>query len=178
MYGRGPLLCRGQMHAVASVTMSATRLQQPRAQLTAVSTRRLAAPSLPKCAILRPLGSSSVRPARRVSAYAQKVKRERAAPPGFGKYETLVVLKPTLTEEERDQELARFESFLHSVSCHQADVLPSVCIASSALSVAGTSPQRAGKPCCTKKSEIYGVLEYVVLRTACCRHTVATAGNA
>lgn len=31
------------------------------------------------------------------------------------KYETLIVLKPTLTDEERDQELARFESFLLSV---------------------------------------------------------------
>lgn len=35
------------------------------------------------------------------------------------KYETLIVLKPTLTDEERDQELARFESFLLSVRCKQ-----------------------------------------------------------
>jgi small subunit ribosomal protein S6 len=31
------------------------------------------------------------------------------------KYETLIVLKPTLTDEERDKELARFESFLIAV---------------------------------------------------------------
>lgn len=31
------------------------------------------------------------------------------------KYETLIVLKPTLTDEERDKELARFETFLIEV---------------------------------------------------------------
>ena len=34
------------------------------------------------------------------------------------KYETLIVLKPTLTDEERDKELARFESFLIAVCVH------------------------------------------------------------
>lgn len=31
------------------------------------------------------------------------------------KYETLIVLKPTLSDEERDKELARFETFLIAV---------------------------------------------------------------
>jgi hypothetical protein len=37
------------------------------------------------------------------------------APPGMALYETLLVMQPELTDEERDQELARFESFLISV---------------------------------------------------------------
>eukprot|EP00892_Ulva_mutabilis_P006907 jgi/Ulvmu1/4589/UM002_0318.1 len=39
------------------------------------------------------------------------------------KYETLIVLKPTLTEEERDQELARFESFLLSENCQDVKAM-------------------------------------------------------
>lgn len=38
-----------------------------------------------------------------------------AAASDLRKYETLIVLKPTLTDEERDKELARFETFLIAV---------------------------------------------------------------
>jgi hypothetical protein len=41
------------------------------------------------------------------------------APPGLALYETLLVMQPELTDEERDQELARFESFLISVRISQ-----------------------------------------------------------
>lgn len=49
------------------------------------------------------------------AAEAAPVSAPRAS--DMKKYETLIVIKPTLTDEERDQELARFESFLLSVRC-------------------------------------------------------------
>lgn len=48
-----------------------------------------------------------------------------AATSDLRKYETLIVLKPTLTDEERDKELARFETFLIAVR------LPPICFANS-----------------------------------------------
>lgn len=33
--------------------------------------------------------------------------------PGFAQYETILLLNPTLNDEERDKELARFEAFLN-----------------------------------------------------------------
>lgn len=58
-----------------------------------------------------------------VNARGKVQKKEVAAPVASGpvktaRYETLIVLKPTLTDEERDQELARFETFLHQVRAH------------------------------------------------------------
>jgi hypothetical protein len=51
-------------------------------------------------------------------AHAAEVAPAVAGPDSsLRKYETLIVLKPTLTDEERDQELARFEAFLIKVRC-------------------------------------------------------------
>ena len=49
-----------------------------------------------------------VAPTRLATAHAAATEPSpKAAGPGFAKYETLIVLKPTLSDEERDQELAR-----------------------------------------------------------------------
>lgn len=94
--------------------MTVTRVRQPLAQRAVRLAHRGAIPSVRSCGNAVSPCPVAAHQARQVRAYGER-KWERAAPPGFGVYETLVVLKPTLTEEERDQELARFESFLHSV---------------------------------------------------------------
>ncbi|KAK9906547.1 hypothetical protein WJX75_004008 [Coccomyxa subellipsoidea] len=49
---------------------------------------------------------------RRAAAMAQSTGQDVALPEGYVWYETMLVLRPDLSEEERDMELAKFEAFL------------------------------------------------------------------
>jgi hypothetical protein len=99
--------------------MSATRKLLPvqRARVPAKCTVRLPRSTICFVRASQLLASSVPDLERSVGARAsaKASAAEAVAPPGHGQYETLIVLKPTLTDEERDQELARFESFLHAV---------------------------------------------------------------
>jgi len=44
-------------------------------------------------------------------------------PHGYHWYETMMVLRPTLSEEERDKELAKFEAFLNKEECMNISAL-------------------------------------------------------
>ncbi|BDA46050.1 probable 30S ribosomal protein S6 at C-terminar half [Coccomyxa sp. Obi] len=49
---------------------------------------------------------------RRAAALAQSTGQDVTLPEGYVWYETMLVLRPDLSEEERDMELAKFEAFL------------------------------------------------------------------
>ncbi|KAK9833278.1 hypothetical protein WJX81_002178 [Elliptochloris bilobata] len=53
-------------------------------------------------------------PACAAKAFGQSMaaQQETDIPPGYGCYETMIILRPDMTEEERDMELAKFEAFL------------------------------------------------------------------
>jgi small subunit ribosomal protein S6 len=42
-------------------------------------------------------------------------------PQGYDWYETLLILRPTLSDEDRDREVAKFEAFLNKENCLQID---------------------------------------------------------
>lgn len=44
-------------------------------------------------------------------------------PKGYDWYETLLILHPHLSDEDRDRELAKFEAFLNKEECLQIDSL-------------------------------------------------------
>lgn len=44
-------------------------------------------------------------------------------PAGYHWYETMIVLRPTMNEEERDRELAKFEAFLNKEECQHINAL-------------------------------------------------------
>lgn len=44
-------------------------------------------------------------------------------PKGFHWYETMMILRPTMIEEERDRELAKFEAFLNKEECVNINAL-------------------------------------------------------
>eukprot|EP00798_Chlamydomonas_sp_ICE-L_P001376 gene1376-32742_t len=44
-------------------------------------------------------------------------------PEGYHWYETMMILKPTLSDEERDKELAKFEAFLNKEVCAHINAL-------------------------------------------------------
>uniref|UniRef100_A0A7S0WV86 Plastid ribosomal protein S6 n=1 Tax=Chlamydomonas leiostraca TaxID=1034604 RepID=A0A7S0WV86_9CHLO len=44
-------------------------------------------------------------------------------PKGYHWYETMMILKPTMSEEDRDRELAKFEAFLNKEDCQNINAL-------------------------------------------------------
>lgn len=67
-------------------------------------------------------------PAQRLSAGRASVKAQAAAtleagadaaklPAGYHLYETMMILKPSLSDEERDREMAKFEAYLNKEEC-------------------------------------------------------------
>jgi hypothetical protein len=92
------------------------RAVQPAHRFASCSVHRSCHSRLPRC-VAANAKKGKGNPFRPVSTHELKPRepKKQVAPPGKGKYETLIILKPTLTDEERDQELARFESFLISV---------------------------------------------------------------
>ncbi|CAL8462187.1 g1718 [Coccomyxa elongata] len=57
-------------------------------------------------------GSNRCSVQRRAAALAQSTGQDVTLPEGYVWYETMLVLRPDLSEEERDMELAKFEAFL------------------------------------------------------------------
>eukprot|EP00803_Ostreobium_quekettii_P008197 evm.model.scf_2125.2 EVM.evm.TU.scf_2125.2 scf_2125:12216-15611(+) len=49
-------------------------------------------------------------------------KQAEKQPKGWSRYETMLVLQPTLNEVERDEELAQFEAFLTTEGCKDIEV--------------------------------------------------------
>ncbi|GFR46633.1 hypothetical protein Agub_g8243, partial [Astrephomene gubernaculifera] len=53
-----------------------------------------------------------------VAAASLEASAEAASlPAGYHYYETMMILKPTLSDEERDRELAKFEAYLNKAEC-------------------------------------------------------------
>lgn len=111
---------------MSATAMRPCRLQRAASQSSrglACSTSNAASGHSARCVVARGKGN----PFKPVVKYDVKPKdpnapfaghRQKLAPPGKALYETLIVLKPTMTDDERDQELARFESHLIAVCSH------------------------------------------------------------
>lgn len=59
----------------------------------------------------------------RVAAPVQSVLEETTLPSTYVKYETMIVLRPDLTDQARDVELAKFEAFLQNQECMEIEPL-------------------------------------------------------
>ncbi|EFJ40855.1 plastid/chloroplast ribosomal protein S6 [Volvox carteri f. nagariensis] len=51
------------------------------------------------------------------------VEEPKKLPLGFHRYETMMILKPSLSDEERDRELAKFEAYLNKQECYEINAL-------------------------------------------------------
>ncbi|KAG2499030.1 hypothetical protein HYH03_003215 [Edaphochlamys debaryana] len=69
--------------------------------------------------------SSGARAAPKVLAAAAAVEAstEQKLPAGYQKYETMMILKSSLSDEERDRELAKFEAYLNKEECFDINAL-------------------------------------------------------
>ncbi|KAL6771477.1 PRPS6 [Auxenochlorella protothecoides x Auxenochlorella symbiontica] len=107
-----------------------TTATQPR--LTSTGSARSLLPLTPRCIASIPSQHafrSSQRPPHRSSLAVRTVQESLVeiettddVPPGFTNYETLIILRPTLSEQERDQELAKFEAFLKGKAARRVNV--------------------------------------------------------
>mmetsp|Transcript_5403 Transcript_5403/g.11914 ORF Transcript_5403/g.11914 Transcript_5403/m.11914 type:complete len:178 (+) Transcript_5403:113-646(+) len=119
-------------------------MQMQRASVSSSSTR---AASRPCVASLRPVAprgncfqaapTARVQAQRVIAKAAAKVADEEKLkltgddydqevlklPAGYHWYETMMILKPTLSDEERDKELAKFEAFLNKEECMNINAL-------------------------------------------------------
>lgn len=73
------------------------------------------------------VGKGALKAARRGqtcrSQAAQAVLEETTLPATYVRYETMIVLRPDLTNEARDVQLAKFETFLNSEECLEISAL-------------------------------------------------------
>ncbi|GIL70968.1 hypothetical protein Vretimale_4063 [Volvox reticuliferus] len=82
---------------------------QPAVRLAARQQRAVAGRAMPKV-----MAAAAVDPA---------VEEPKKLPLGFHRYETMMILKPSLSDEERDRELAKFEAYLNKQECYEISAL-------------------------------------------------------
>ncbi|KXZ47902.1 hypothetical protein GPECTOR_32g515 [Gonium pectorale] len=85
-----------------------------------------AAPATARSVAVRNVPFSSRPAARPQRVVLSSAVAEQAAPKlelGWHKYETMLILKPTLNDEERDRELAKFEAYLNKEGCYDINSL-------------------------------------------------------
>lgn len=82
------------------------------------ATQELRAPARPR-AVATQVAATSVASATGVGLSSNEGDR----PKGYHWYETMMILKPNLSDEERDRELAKFEAYLNKEECISINAL-------------------------------------------------------
>ncbi|PRW44352.1 30S ribosomal S6 [Chlorella sorokiniana] len=113
---------RAHLEKVAAVEAYAKEPACASSKHTAAAARQqaacLAAPRLSSGARRAFVAGSSSRAVQRSSSVVVKAAAAEAAT-GVRNYETMIVLRPTMADEERDQELAKFQAFLQKQGATQ-----------------------------------------------------------
>lgn len=114
-----------QLHGGAARTSPAACSKQAPVQCLSMQSRRLTSRQPTFGAAV---GSKVCRLQRRTqqacrAAPVQAVLEQATMPAGYVRYETMIVLRPDLTDEARDVELAKFEAFLNNEDCKEINAL-------------------------------------------------------
>lgn len=113
--------CRPCVHS--SVAAHSSSRQQPVQCVSMLQARQV---SSRQPAFGAALSSSKLQ--RRVqqggrAAPVQAVLEQAALPADYVRYETMIILRPDLSDESRDVELAKFEAFLNNQECKEINAL-------------------------------------------------------
>lgn len=106
-------------------------------QLSAAARQPAACSKQVQCPSLQPRSFNSRRPAFGVGSKpgfglqrrsqqrraVQGVLEQSALPADHVRYETMIILRPDMTDEDRDKELAKFEAFLNNQECKEIKAL-------------------------------------------------------
>ncbi|GLC37772.1 hypothetical protein PLESTB_001475200 [Pleodorina starrii] len=107
--------CTGTSRSGASASLVSARpiaqrlCFQPAVRLSAKQQRAAAGRAMPKIVAAAAVDAAVEEPAK--------------LPIGFHRYETMMILKPSLSDEERDRELAKFEAYLNKQECYEISAL-------------------------------------------------------